>query len=156
MAHEKELSEAINANKGWPNKMWSKKKLGNPMPPPHQAIRGYGWRSSKTGPCMTTRAITMMDRGYSWRYIWRCTDAWYDITPGTTWDQEFKEQICREIEDGQWAAAHCQAAGDGMEMNGSPFCVRHSAGLPRNYGDNSNHERQLYVEVTECFNELWE
>ena len=64
-------------------------------------------------------------------------------------DQEFKEQTDREIEDGQRAAAaHRQAAGDGVAKDGSLLFVRHSTGgLPCNYGDNSNVGRQLYAKV---------
>lgn len=53
------------------------------------------------------------------------------------WDQEFKEEADKEIEDGRQAAAsHRQAVGDGVATDGSVLFVRHSTGLRRNYGDN--------------------
>jgi len=63
-------------------------------------------------------------------------------------DQEFKEEADKEIEDGRQAAAsHRQAVGDGVATDGSVLFVRHSTGLRRNYGDNSNVGRQLYRKV---------
>jgi hypothetical protein len=50
--------------------------------------------------------------------------------------------------DGQRAAvAHRQAVGDGVATDGSLLFVRHTTGLPRNYGDNSNIGRARYAAV---------
>jgi hypothetical protein len=61
-------------------------------------------------------------------------------------DQELMEDVDKEIQDRQRAAAvHRQAAGDAVGTDGTRLYVHHPPGLPRNHGHNSSIERARYA-----------
>jgi hypothetical protein len=137
------LSEASNRNKARPNKTRNKQKAEKPLYPSRQRRRiekqqGRTQRGYQSGND---------DGGDAFM------DAFGDVplpdmTPHQAQrDQEFKEQMDRETEDGRRAAAaRRQANGDGVANDGSRlFVCTTTTGLQRNYGDNSNIGRQRYA-----------
>ena len=137
------LSEATNRNKVRPNKTRNKKKAEKPLYPSRQRRRIEKQQDRTQHDCQSNNDDGDDAFGDAFR------DVPLDMTSHQAQrDQEFKEQTDREIEDRQRAAAaHRQAAGDGVAKEGSLLFVRHSTGgLPCNYGDNSNVGRQLYMQ----------
>jgi hypothetical protein len=137
------LSEASNCNKVRPNNTPMKKKAEKPLYPSRQRRRIEKQQGRTQGDNQSDDDNGEDAFGDAFR------DGMANMTPHQAErDQEFKEQTEREIVDGQRAAvAHRQAVGDGVATDGSLLFVRHTTGLPCNYGDNSNIGRARYAAV---------
>jgi murein DD-endopeptidase MepM/ murein hydrolase activator NlpD len=154
---KEKLSEPSNRNKVRPNKTRNKKKAERPLYPSRQRRRiekqqGRTERDNQQQQGRTqhdNQSDKNDDGGDAFADAFGGAFKDVTMTPHQARrDKEFKEQIDKEIEDGQRAAAaHRQVAGDGVATDGSLLFVRHSTGLRLNYGDNSNIGRKQYADV---------